>query len=90
MLRRSHLFAQVASGKAPACNYTVNGHDYTMGYYLADGIYPPWSIFVKTISDLKIKKRIFFPKHKEHAERILRGYLVCCKLCMRNSRQHDP
>jgi hypothetical protein len=40
VLHRSHLFAKLASGEAPACNYKVNGHDYTMGYYLADNIYP--------------------------------------------------
>ena len=26
VLQRSHLFARLASGDAPACNYTMNGH----------------------------------------------------------------
>ena len=26
VLQRSHLFARLASGDAPACNYTINGH----------------------------------------------------------------
>ena len=50
MFQRSPLFKRVCDGEAPPCNYTVNGHNITMGYYLADGIYTQWTAFVKTIS----------------------------------------
>jgi hypothetical protein len=58
VLRRSPLFDRLVKGEAPSVNYIVNMHNYDMGYYLADGIYPPWSTFVKTIkapSNLKDK-----------------------------------
>ena len=65
VLHRSHLFTRLASGDAPACNYKVNGHDYTMGYYLADDIYPAWATFVKTIQNPQTKKEAQFAKAQE-------------------------
>ena len=51
VLQRSHLFAKLATGDAPSCNYKVMDHEYTMGYYLVDGIYPDWATFVKSVKD---------------------------------------
>ncbi|XP_028052813.1 uncharacterized protein LOC114257248 [Camellia sinensis] len=36
MLERSFVFSKLAQGRALAVNYTLNGNEYTMGYYLAN------------------------------------------------------
>ncbi|XP_004296239.1 PREDICTED: uncharacterized protein LOC101310791 [Fragaria vesca subsp. vesca] len=52
-------------GRAPPVNFRVNDHDYKMGYYLADGIYPSWSTFVKTIPCPQGEKAKNFAKAQE-------------------------
>jgi hypothetical protein len=36
---RSPIFAALAECRTVTVKYTINGHEYTMGYYLADEIY---------------------------------------------------
>jgi len=69
VLHRSPLFAKLAEGRAPEVNYTINGHDYTMGYYLADGIYPSWATLVKSISQPMGNKCKYFAKAQEAARK---------------------
>ncbi|XP_028067286.1 uncharacterized protein LOC114270087 [Camellia sinensis] len=64
-LDRSPLFAELTRGRAPATNYTINNHAYTMGYYLANGIYPRWATIVKTISQPQGAKRQLFARMQE-------------------------
>ena len=56
-------------GRAPPANFLVNENDYTMGYYLADGIYPKWATFVKIIPSPKGNKQIHFAKSQESARK---------------------
>jgi hypothetical protein len=69
VLHRSPLFDNLAEGRAPQVNYSINGHDYTMGYYLADGIYPTWATLVKSISLPQGNKRQYFAKAQEAARK---------------------
>ncbi|GJS10662.1 ALP1-like protein isoform X1 [Tanacetum coccineum] len=59
VLYGSPLFDDLLADKAPEAPFQVNEKTYEKGYYLADGIYPQWVMFVKafTISrDLKTQK----------------------------------
>ncbi|XP_028053850.1 uncharacterized protein LOC114258161 [Camellia sinensis] len=65
VLDKSPLFAELTRRCAPAANYTINNHAYTMGYYLADCIYPRWATIVKTISQPQGAKRQLFARMQE-------------------------
>ncbi|XP_017233595.1 uncharacterized protein LOC108207672 [Daucus carota subsp. sativus] len=65
VLDRSPVFDDVLQGRAPEINYTINGNNYNMGYYLTDGIYPEWATFVKTIPRPQGEKRKLFSKYQE-------------------------
>jgi hypothetical protein len=60
VLNHSPLFTDVLRGEAPAVNFTVNGHEYNRGYYLADGIYPSWLVFMKGITLPQCEKHQVF------------------------------
>jgi hypothetical protein len=48
MLYQSHLFVEQLR-EAPQVQYSINGRQYNIGYYLAGDIYPEWPVFVKSI-----------------------------------------
>jgi hypothetical protein len=60
VLHRSLVFDNLASGMRPAVNFNVNGWDYNMGYYFADGIYPPWDTLISGISSPQSNKHKYF------------------------------
>ncbi|XP_050891427.1 uncharacterized protein LOC127096941 [Lathyrus oleraceus] len=69
VLNQSNVFNDILEGRAPNVQYTINGTPYNMGYYLADGIYPEWATFVKTISMPQGEKKKLFAQHQESARK---------------------
>lgn len=69
VLNHSKLFADQTNCWQPPIEYTVNGNKYTLPYYLVDGIYPPWSVFVKTIPLAQLPKPKTFAEVQEACQK---------------------
>ncbi|XP_021755446.1 uncharacterized protein LOC110720703 [Chenopodium quinoa] len=69
VLFRSPVFDEVLHGRAPPVNFTVNGHEYNMAYYLADDIYPKWATFVQGITSPQLQKDKMFADHQAAARK---------------------
>ena len=65
VLAQSPVFNDVLQGKAPKVTYVVNGRRYEGAYYLADGIYPRWETFVKTVPRPRSAKEKHFASCQE-------------------------
>ncbi|XP_047979203.1 uncharacterized protein LOC125221123 [Salvia hispanica] len=55
--------------KGPSIEFTANGNVHNMGYYLADGIYPQWPVFLKTIRCPIGDSRKYFARAQESARK---------------------
>ena len=76
-IERTHIFSNLAEGRAPAVNYSINGNNYTIGYYLVNDIYPKWSTFVKIIpAPLRQKEKLFVEAQKTHRKDVERAFKV--------------
>nr|XP_020165117.1 uncharacterized protein LOC109750567 [Aegilops tauschii subsp. strangulata] len=54
VVNRSPLMNKIANGELPPVQFVANGRTYNYGYYLADGIYPKWQTFVKSLKSRKV------------------------------------
>ena len=65
VLQRSPVFSNYLRGRSSPVEFEVNGNTYNMGYYLADGIYPEWPAFVKSIRHPMKAKTQHFSKRQD-------------------------
>ncbi|KAL9673873.1 hypothetical protein QQ045_030135 [Rhodiola kirilowii] len=65
VLDQSDIFNSNLEGISPQVTYKVNGSTYNNTYYLADGIYPRYSSFVKTIPNPQSDAEKLFTKKQE-------------------------
>ncbi|XP_047944804.1 uncharacterized protein LOC125191317 [Salvia hispanica] len=69
ILQSSPIFNDECRGEGPEISFVANGTQYRRGYYLADGIYPRWPVFVKTLRQPAGAKRQYFARKQEAARK---------------------
>ncbi|GJU15175.1 ALP1-like protein [Tanacetum coccineum] len=69
ILRQSPLFNDLKSGKAQDVSFVANNVPYKRGYYLTDGIYPQWSVLIKSIKNPGTNNQRILYKTKHEAAR---------------------
>nr|GEU81538.1 protein ALP1-like isoform X1 [Tanacetum cinerariifolium] len=67
VLNNSSLFDDLLDDIAPVAPFEFNGVTFGKGYYLADGIYPQWSSFVKSFTVANSEKNALFKRKQESA-----------------------
>ncbi|XP_021830062.1 uncharacterized protein LOC110770271 [Prunus avium] len=65
VLGQSPVFNDVLRGHSPQITYRINNTIYSGAYYFADGIYPRWTTFVKTILNPQSKREKSFDAFQE-------------------------
>ncbi|XP_052137304.1 uncharacterized protein LOC127755649 [Oryza glaberrima] len=69
VLNQSNIFTNILMGTSTRVQFTVNGHEYNLGYYLADGIYPEWATLVKSIKHPQLEKDKLYAQRQESARK---------------------
>ncbi|KAL9669160.1 hypothetical protein QQ045_006702 [Rhodiola kirilowii] len=74
VLYQSDIFNPLLAEICQEVTYKVNGSTYNHGYYLADGIYPRYSSFVKTIPNPQTDAEKLFLKKQESYHKGVLGF----------------
>jgi hypothetical protein len=81
VLHRSNVFDNLANGRAPSVEFHVNDNIYSLGYYLADAIYPDWATLVKSIPlPVSNKQKVFSEQQQSCLKDVERELLVSYRL----------
>ena len=77
ILDQTHLLDEISQGLSPKVNFVLNNKLYDAGYYLTDGIYPPWSIFMDTVSNpISPKEKLYSKLQEGKRKEVERGFGV--------------
>ncbi|GJS01282.1 ALP1-like protein [Tanacetum coccineum] len=71
VLNNSPLFDDLLDDIVPVALFEVNRITFQQGYYLADGIYPQWSSFVKSFFVANSEKNALFKRKQESARKVV-------------------
>ena len=71
ILDRSPVFDEIINVNAPEVNFYVNGREYHLAYYLADGIYPKWATFIQSIRLPQGQRIVYLLSTKKPCEKML-------------------
>ncbi|CAA7030848.1 unnamed protein product [Microthlaspi erraticum] len=95
ILDRSPVFDDIINGQAPPVNFSVNGNEYHLGYYLADGIYPIWATFIPTIKIPLLQARFAIIKNpalfmdEVKIGKIMRACIILHNMIVEDERDGD-
>jgi hypothetical protein len=81
VLNQSHLFIEQLR-EAPKVEYSINGRQYNLPYYLAYGIYPKWPIFVRSIHEPQTDKHKLFSQKQRGQKKKSNAPLAFCNLAL--------
>ncbi|CEP01685.1 DDE Tnp4 domain-containing protein [Plasmodiophora brassicae] len=65
VLNRSPVLNSQITGEMPTVLYSVGQNEYSIPYYLVDGIYPDYHCFVSTISNPSLRAQKLFATKQE-------------------------
>ena len=75
--QRSTLLHDIINGQSHKVEFTVNGRIYNMPYFLVDGIYPQWYVFLKAVPDpVSNAETLFTTMHEAIRKDVERGFGV--------------